>query len=61
MDQQLADADRAVRVSASRELATQLEAAAELAEQLDLVGWSRHFRRDAELLRMRADREARGE
>jgi hypothetical protein len=38
-----------------RELATQLERAAELVELLELDGWSRHFRRDAELLRLRAD------
>lgn len=59
MDQ--APSDRDLRVAAARGLAKQLDAAADLVAQLDFDGWARHFRRDAELLRLRADREERGE
>lgn len=44
-----------------REVATQLEHLAELFERLELSSWRRHFLRDAELLRMRAERDERDE
>jgi hypothetical protein len=50
-------AELGVRVAACRELASQFEAAAALLDQLELEGWARHIRRDAEILRIRADRE----
>jgi len=50
------------RALVCQELAAQLERAAELLDQVELQGgWARHFRRDAELLRMRAQREAEAE
>jgi hypothetical protein len=61
VDQATPDDDRQLRVTAARALALQLDAAADLVAHLDFVGWERHFRRDAELLRLRADREAQGE
>jgi hypothetical protein len=45
------------RVLACREWAAQLDAAGALFDRLDIEGWARHFRRDAELLRIRAARE----
>jgi len=52
------DADLAsMRADVCRSLADQLESVADLANQLGLDGWARHFRRDAELLLLRAQRE----
>jgi len=54
---QLSAEERQVRAEACRALARQLDAAAELVGQLDLSGWERHFKRDAEMLRLRAQNE----
>jgi len=54
---QLHLAEGPARAEACRQLAEQLEAAAGVCELLHLDGWTRHFLRDAELLRLRADRE----
>jgi len=49
--------ERQVRAQGCRELAAQLDQVVELLERLDLRGWARHFAHDAELLRVRANRE----
>lgn len=54
---ELTAGDREARAEVCREFADQLERAAEVFERVKMSGWAARIRRDAELLRYRANHE----